>query len=139
MILSRELDDLVDRAADSIQSVLVWADDPLERKAIAAAIHERSLRRTKPFVCVQCDGTEGFEVRVFGHEAGALTGSREALPGVLEIADGGACSMLLSLAGVFDSVLPPASGSTCAMCSAPARLFVSWSWAGASERTSFES
>ena len=89
VVYSSELDRALDRAAHSSQSILIWADEPLERRTIAASIHERSLRRAKPFLCVPCDSTERFEAKVFGHEADALTGCPEARPGVLEMADGG--------------------------------------------------
>lgn len=89
MVLSSQMDRVLDRAAESSRSILIWADDPLERQTIATAIHERSLRRRKPFICIPCDSTERFEAKVFGHQAGALTVSPEARPGVLEIADGG--------------------------------------------------
>ena len=84
-----ELERAIDRAADSDRSVLIWDDDPVERRTIAATIHERSARRTKPFLSVPCDSPEHFEGRVLGHERAPLAGAPDPRPGILEMAHGG--------------------------------------------------
>jgi DNA-binding NtrC family response regulator len=78
---------LTDRAAASSQAVLIWGDDAGERRAVAAAVHERSPRRNNAFVRVSCE--EGVDVRLFGHAARAFTGAPDERPGVLEAANGG--------------------------------------------------
>lgn len=115
MVLSSELDRVLDRAAESSRSILIWADEPLERRTIAATIHERSLRHARPFTCVPCDTSERFEEKVLGNEARALRDSPEARPGILERSDGGTVFVddvaLLGLLGQWQLFAASESGS----------------------------
>ena len=85
----------IDLAASSDRWVLIWHEEPLKRNALAVAIHERSSRRAKPFVCAPCDSAEApnaedrFHSAFVGHERRALAGAPEARPGLFETADGG--------------------------------------------------
>jgi DNA-binding NtrC family response regulator len=95
MKASEDLNALIDRAAESSRSLLIWNEDAAERKTVAAAIHERSFRNASAFVRVSCDPTDapsgqaGVEVELFGHERGAFAGAPAARPGILEVAKGG--------------------------------------------------
>ena len=55
------------------------------------AIHERSQRRTKPFVPINCAAIPEnlLEAELFGHEKGAFTGAHLSKLGKFEYADGG--------------------------------------------------
>jgi DNA-binding NtrC family response regulator len=115
-------DKLIELAAGSNRSVLIWHDDPVERQSIAAAIHERSGRSAGPFVCLLCSSattsssSDRIEEELLGYEQGALLGRPEARPGVLEMANGGTVFIddiaRLSLATQWSVLLALESGST---------------------------
>jgi transcriptional regulator with GAF, ATPase, and Fis domain len=58
---------------------------------IARALHEKSERRERPFVAVNCAALSDnlFESELFGHEKGAFTGAIALKRGRFELADGG--------------------------------------------------
>ncbi|HWE24014.1 MAG TPA: sigma-54 dependent transcriptional regulator, partial [Myxococcales bacterium] len=61
------------------------------KEGIARALHERSARRGKPFVKINCAAlpSELLESELFGHERGAFTGATSEKPGKFELADKG--------------------------------------------------
>jgi DNA-binding NtrC family response regulator len=62
----------LDRAAAEGRHVLVVAERGLDAESVARAIHERSGRRTGPFVLVRADaGSAGMERALFGAASGA--------------------------------------------------------------------
>ena len=58
---------------------------------VARAIHERSLRKDKPFVVINCSAYPAtlLESELFGHEKGAFTGATRQKAGRFELADHG--------------------------------------------------
>ena len=72
-------------------TVLIRVDTGTGKELVSRAIHERSRRRDKPFVSVNCGAfTETLlESELFGHEKGAFTGASGRRRGVFEMADGG--------------------------------------------------
>jgi transcriptional regulator with AAA-type ATPase domain len=87
----RALYTLVDRIAPSDISVLVLGETGVGKDVIASAIHQRSRRRAKPFVRINCAALSEslLESELFGYEAGAFTGARGPKPGLLETAHEG--------------------------------------------------
>ena len=83
--------ELVDRVAATASNVLVLGDSGTGKDATARLIHERSPRRERPFVKIDCASLpeDLLESELFGYEKGAFTGASESKPGRLEAADGG--------------------------------------------------
>ncbi len=89
-MLRRALD-LVAAAARSRATVLLEGESGTGKELFAREIHERSDRRGKPFIRLNCAALpEGLiESALFGHEKGAFTGAIKRVEGAFERADGG--------------------------------------------------
>jgi DNA-binding NtrC family response regulator len=83
--------DMVDRVAETDVPVLIRGESGVGKEGIARTIHERSARRGKPFVKINCAAlpSELLESELFGHERGAFTGATSEKPGKFELADKG--------------------------------------------------
>jgi len=83
--------EIVRRVAPTNISVLIEGPSGTGKELMARAIHENSLRRSKPFRPVNCAGlTETLlESELFGHAKGAFTGANADRKGLFEIADEG--------------------------------------------------
>src|SRR3989449_9436433 len=81
----------VDRVAPSETRVCILGETGTGKELVARAIHERSPRREKPFVTVNCAAvpSELIESELFGHEKGAFTGAVARHLGKFEQAHGG--------------------------------------------------
>jgi hypothetical protein len=81
----------VRRIADGRSSVLITGDSGTGKELIARAIHHNSLRKSKPFVAVDCNALSEnlLESELFGHVRGAFTGAVSGKKGMLEMAEGG--------------------------------------------------
>lgn len=69
--------DMIDSVADTRATVLITGESGTGKSLIARAVHRRSSRRDKPFVEVACGALPEtlLESELFGHVAGAFTGS----------------------------------------------------------------
>lgn len=87
----RQLLRMVDRVAPSHATVLILGESGTGKELIANAIHERSTRRHKPFVAINCGALREtlLESELFGHEKGAFTGAYSRKTGLAEVANGG--------------------------------------------------
>jgi DNA-binding NtrC family response regulator len=87
----RQVRSLIEQVAPTDISVLILGESGTGKEVVARHLHERSLRRTRPMLTVNCGAIpEGiFESEVFGHERGAVTGADKERRGYFELADGG--------------------------------------------------
>jgi transcriptional regulator with GAF, ATPase, and Fis domain len=81
----------VEFVAPTNATVLILGESGSGKELIARAIHERSPRRTRPFVTVNCGAIPEnlFESEFFGHVKGAFTGAMHDRIGRFELANGG--------------------------------------------------
>jgi DNA-binding NtrC family response regulator len=81
----------VEMVAPSDSTVLILGETGTGKELIARAVHERSRRRDKPLVRVNCTSIpkELFESEFFGHAKGAFTGAIKDRAGRFEAAAGG--------------------------------------------------
>jgi two-component system, NtrC family, response regulator AtoC len=77
---------IIDQVADSDVTVLIRGESGVGKELVARAIHQRSNRRNKPFVKVNCAAlpAELLESELFGHEKGAFTGAANTRIGKFE-------------------------------------------------------
>lgn len=89
--LMDQLMKMVDRVSPSTATVLVLGESGTGKELIAQAIHDRSQRRSKPFVAINCGALREtlLESELFGHEKGAFTGAYARKIGLAEAANGG--------------------------------------------------
>ena len=83
--------ELVERVADADTTVLITGESGTGKELVARAIHERSARRGRPLVPVNCAAIpEGLlESELFGHAKGAFTGAHKARLGRFSLAHEG--------------------------------------------------
>ena len=81
----------IDRVAPTDTTVLVMGETGTGKELIARAVHNRSSRRSRPLVKVNCGAIASglIESELFGHVKGAFTGALERRTGRFELADGG--------------------------------------------------
>ncbi|HNO68150.1 MAG TPA: sigma-54 dependent transcriptional regulator [Pseudomonadota bacterium] len=84
----REIDVI---ARSPVQTVLIRGESGTGKQLVAQLLHERSTRRSGPFVELNCSTLPEtlVESELFGHERGAFSDARERKLGLVEIADGG--------------------------------------------------
>ena len=83
-------------------SVLIKGESGTGKELVAQAIHQNSLRNSKPFIKVNCAAIPKglLESELFGFEKGAFTGAHMKKPGKFELANEG--TILLNEIGEMD-------------------------------------
>jgi two-component system nitrogen regulation response regulator NtrX len=100
----RRLSAEIDRVAPACARALITGENGSGKELVARALHERSPRRERPFVEINCAALPEhlIESELFGYEKGAFTGAEQSKPGMFELADTGT----LFLDEVGDMALP---------------------------------
>ena len=82
---------VVEKMAQTDNSILIWGESGTGKELIARAIHNISKRNVKNFVAVNAGSfaNEFFASEFFGHDKGAFTGATADKKGFLEEADQG--------------------------------------------------
>jgi two-component system response regulator AtoC len=91
----RNIATVIEQVADSDVTVLIRGESGVGKELVSRAIHQRSTRRSRPFVKVNCAAlpAELLESELFGHERGAFTGAATTRIGKFEQADTGTLFM----------------------------------------------
>ena len=92
-------------AAQSDGNLLLLGKSGAGKNFLAGWIHQQSPRADGPFLTINCSAIPAslIESELFGHEAGAFTGSRGTKRGLLELAEGG--TLFLDEIGDMDLML----------------------------------
>jgi two-component system, NtrC family, response regulator HydG len=103
----RRMLSLVEQVAESSATVLIQGESGAGKELVARTIHERSARRNRPFVAVNCAALPEtlLESELFGYEKGAFTGAAGRKEGRFELADGG--TLFLDEVGDLSLVTQP--------------------------------
>ena len=81
----------IKKVAATQASVLISGESGTGKELAARAIHECSVRRTAPFIAVNCAAIAPslIQSELFGHERGSFTGAVAQKRGLIEMAQGG--------------------------------------------------
>ena len=76
--------------ADNVD-ILIWGETGTGKEVVVNNIHDRSSRRDKPLVKINCGAIPDalLESELFGYEKGAFTGAAKMKKGLMELANGG--------------------------------------------------
>ena len=82
---------MIRKVAPTDIPVLITGESGTGKELTAMAVHERSQRKNKPFVTINCAAIPEnlLEAELFGHEKGAFTDAHASKVGKFEYADGG--------------------------------------------------
>lgn len=82
---------MIEKVAPSNANILILGESGTGKELIARATHEKSNRKNKPFVAINCGALREtlLESELFGHEKGAFTGAYTKKIGLAEVANGG--------------------------------------------------
>ncbi len=86
-----EILETIEKVAATDVTVLIRGESGVGKELVARLLYERSVRRRKPYVKVNCAAIPNdlLESELFGYEAGAFTGANRDKPGKFELADHG--------------------------------------------------
>jgi transcriptional regulator with PAS, ATPase and Fis domain len=89
--IMRQLMKMIDRVAPSQATCLIMGESGTGKELVARAIHDRSARKNRPFVAINCGALREtlLESELFGHEKGSFTGAYTRKIGLAEAANGG--------------------------------------------------
>src|SRR6266446_4056096 len=81
----------IEQVAPTDSTILIYGETGTGKELIARAIHDRSARKNRPLVKVNCSAISAglVESELFGHVKGAFTGALDRRTGRFELADGG--------------------------------------------------
>lgn len=87
----KQVIELIHQVAATNATILIHGESGTGKELIAQAIHQKSKRKNKAFVAVNCAALSDslVEDELFGHETGAYTGAKGARKGKFELADNG--------------------------------------------------
>lgn len=87
----QQIYELILRASTSDFTVMVYGESGTGKELVARTIHERSDRKHKPFVAVNCGAIPEnlFESEFFGHKKGSFTGAYKDQQGYFDLAHQG--------------------------------------------------
>ena len=87
----RQVFETIQKVAETDLSVLIRGESGTGKEGVAQALHQRSSRRVRPFIPVNCAAIspELVESELFGHEKGAFTGADARRVGKFEAAHQG--------------------------------------------------
>jgi DNA-binding NtrC family response regulator len=82
---------MAERVARTGASILITGETGVGKEIVARAIHQQSLRCSKPWIDVNCAALPEHlvESELFGYEKGAFSGADAQKPGFFELADEG--------------------------------------------------
>jgi two-component system response regulator PilR (NtrC family) len=83
--------DLIERVSQTKTNILISGESGTGKELVARAIHNKSQRRNRPFVVINCGGIPEnlLESDLFGHVKGSFTGAISHKEGLFEVADTG--------------------------------------------------
>jgi two-component system response regulator PilR (NtrC family) len=82
---------MIDKVGPTRSTVLVTGPSGSGKELIARALHQRSERKSKPFIAINCGSIpeQLFESELFGHKKGSFTGAINDRDGYFVLANGG--------------------------------------------------
>ncbi len=82
---------VIEKIAPFDTNVLILGDSGTGKELVAKAIHNKSMRNTKPFIAVNCASLPAqlLESELFGYTKGSFTGAYNSKRGLIDEANGG--------------------------------------------------